>query len=97
MLFRSVLLLGGGLVAIFGSKYVGWSGTGPLGCLAIAFVSGLRWRKECGRGQKVSAKRKREKLKRMNGNREHSDDSNDDDDDDHDDADDELNDFFNFA
>ncbi|PVD38527.1 hypothetical protein C0Q70_01143 [Pomacea canaliculata] len=53
VLFRSVLLLGGGLVAIFGSKYVGWSGTGPLGCLAIAFVSGLRWRKECGRGQKT--------------------------------------------
>ena len=52
-LFRSVMLFGGGLISIFGSKYVKWSGAGPLACLGIAFVAGLRWRKECPPGKKV--------------------------------------------
>ena len=52
-LFRSVMLFGGGLISIFGSKYLKWSGAGPLACLGIAFVAGLRWRKECPPGKKV--------------------------------------------
>ncbi|XP_076458397.1 sodium/hydrogen exchanger 9B2-like [Babylonia areolata] len=52
-LFRSVMLFGGGLVSIFGSKYIKWSGAGPLACLAIAFVAGLRWRKEVPQGKKT--------------------------------------------
>merc|ERR1719376_198717 len=46
VLFRSAMLLGGGLLTIFGSKATGWSGSGPLGCLSLAFVAALGWRKE---------------------------------------------------
>ncbi|XP_070185823.1 sodium/hydrogen exchanger 9B2-like isoform X2 [Littorina saxatilis] len=52
-LFRSVMLFGGGLISIFGSKYIKWSGAGPLACLGIAFVAGLRWRKEMPPGKKT--------------------------------------------
>nr|KAG5713907.1 hypothetical protein BaRGS_024534 [Batillaria attramentaria] len=46
VLFRSVLLVGAGLLTIFGSKYIGWSGAGPLGCLCVAFIAAFRWREE---------------------------------------------------
>ncbi|XP_041363760.1 sodium/hydrogen exchanger 9B2-like isoform X2 [Gigantopelta aegis] len=46
VLFRSTLLLGLGLLAIFLSIYLEWSGAGPLGCLSLAFVAALKWRKE---------------------------------------------------
>ncbi|KAL8610192.1 hypothetical protein ACOMHN_005965 [Nucella lapillus] len=52
-LFRSAMLLGGGLISIFGSKYVDWPGVGPLACLAVAFVAGQRWRKEVPPGTKT--------------------------------------------
>ncbi|OWF37825.1 sodium/hydrogen exchanger 9B2-like [Mizuhopecten yessoensis] len=45
-LYRSLLLLGAGLMATFGSSAVHLSGAGPLGCLTLAFVAALRWRKE---------------------------------------------------
>ncbi|XP_060082239.1 sodium/hydrogen exchanger 9B2-like [Ylistrum balloti] len=45
-LYRSLLLLGGGLMATFGSSAVHLSGAGPLGCLTLAFIAALRWRKE---------------------------------------------------
>lgn len=54
LLFRSVLLVGGGLFTIFGSTYINWSGSGPLGCLSLAFVAALRWRQEVIGGQHVS-------------------------------------------
>ncbi|XP_076454001.1 sodium/hydrogen exchanger 9B2-like isoform X2 [Babylonia areolata] len=53
LLFRSTLLFGAGLVSIFGSKYIGWSGCGPLACLGVAFVAALRWRQEYPKGQKT--------------------------------------------
>ncbi|CAG5128446.1 unnamed protein product [Candidula unifasciata] len=46
VLFRSALLLAGGLMAIFGSKAIDWSGSGPLGCLTVAFVAAFRWKDE---------------------------------------------------
>ncbi|KAL5018377.1 hypothetical protein ScPMuIL_004099 [Solemya velum] len=48
VLFRSLLLLGGGLMATFGSSAVNLSGAGPLGCLSMAFVAAFRWRKQKG-------------------------------------------------
>ncbi|KAL8579405.1 hypothetical protein ACOMHN_026770 [Nucella lapillus] len=53
VLFRTTLLFGAGLVSIFGSKYMGWSGCGPLACLAVAFVAALGWRHEYPKGQKT--------------------------------------------
>lgn len=48
VLFRSLLLLGGGLMATFGSSAVNLSGAGPLGCLSMAFVAAFNWRKQKG-------------------------------------------------
>ncbi|CAL1543252.1 unnamed protein product [Lymnaea stagnalis] len=45
-LFRCVMLVGGGLLAVFGSKITNWSGSGPLGCLSLAFVANYRWRRD---------------------------------------------------
>ncbi|BFZ03687.1 hypothetical protein BsWGS_06726 [Bradybaena similaris] len=53
VLFRSALLVAGGLMAIFGSKAIDWSGSGPIGCLTVAFVAAYRWRDDYrGTGQK---------------------------------------------
>ncbi|KAK3763456.1 hypothetical protein RRG08_053310 [Elysia crispata] len=53
-LFRSVLLIGGGLLTIFGSKAINWSGSGPLACLSLAFVAAYRWKDEYrGTGKKM--------------------------------------------
>ncbi|XP_041363754.1 sodium/hydrogen exchanger 9B2-like isoform X2 [Gigantopelta aegis] len=46
VLFRSSLLVGLALLAILLSIYLEWSGAGPLGCLSLAFVAALKWRKE---------------------------------------------------
>ncbi|OWA52319.1 Mitochondrial sodium/hydrogen exchanger 9B2 [Hypsibius exemplaris] len=43
-LFRFLFLFLGGLVSIIGSKAVGFSGAGALGCLTAAFVAGHRWK-----------------------------------------------------
>ncbi|KAL8591353.1 hypothetical protein ACOMHN_052619 [Nucella lapillus] len=51
VLFRSVMVVGMSLVAIFGSSKVGWSGSGPLAALTLAFVAALRWRKELKEGE----------------------------------------------
>ncbi|XP_060570321.1 sodium/hydrogen exchanger 9B2-like [Ruditapes philippinarum] len=42
--FRSLLLLGAGLVAIFGSSAIKLSGAGPIGCLTTATVAAYKWR-----------------------------------------------------
>ncbi|XP_076458394.1 sodium/hydrogen exchanger 9B2-like [Babylonia areolata] len=52
LLFRSALLMGFSLLAVFGSKRAGWSGAGPLAVLTLAFVAALRWRQEMPPGQK---------------------------------------------
>ena len=44
--YRVVLLTAFGIFAMFASRVVHFSGAGPLGVLAIAFVAALRWRKE---------------------------------------------------
>jgi len=44
--FRFVLLMAGGIFAVFGSRSIHFSGAGPLGVLTLAFVAALRWRKE---------------------------------------------------
>lgn len=41
---RFLLLLGLGLVALFGSKLIKFSGAGALGCLVMSFVVGSAWR-----------------------------------------------------
>ncbi|XP_046988108.1 sodium/hydrogen exchanger 9B2-like, partial [Schistocerca americana] len=40
---RVLMLLGGGLLAVFGSEAIGFDGAGPLGCVAAAFVSCVSW------------------------------------------------------
>ncbi|XP_045179332.2 sodium/hydrogen exchanger 9B2-like isoform X1 [Mercenaria mercenaria] len=42
--FRSMLLLGAGLVALFGSSVIKLSGAGPIGCLTTATVAAYKWR-----------------------------------------------------
>ncbi len=41
---RFVFLLGGGIIALFGSKSVHVPGAGPLAVLVMAFVAGVGWR-----------------------------------------------------
>lgn len=54
-LLRFVLLFGGGLLATFGSRALDISGAGALGCLTLAFVAALGWRKEVKQGEEVSS------------------------------------------
>ncbi|KAL3831362.1 hypothetical protein ACJMK2_023115 [Sinanodonta woodiana] len=42
--YRSLLLLGSGMVAVFGSSEIGLLGAGPLGCLTTAAVAAYKWR-----------------------------------------------------
>ncbi|XP_062598596.1 sodium/hydrogen exchanger 9B2-like [Saccostrea cucullata] len=49
--YRAMLLFSGGMLATFGSVYADLSGAGPLGCLVLAFVCGIRWRKESTKEQ----------------------------------------------
>ncbi|MCL4129876.1 UNVERIFIED_CONTAM: hypothetical protein GTU68_064674 [Idotea baltica] len=46
ILYRFFLLLGAGLLAVFGSKGIHFGGAGALGCLCVAFVAGFGWRKQ---------------------------------------------------
>ena len=48
-----MLLVAGGIFAVFGSRNVHFSGAGPLGVLTIAFVSALCWRKEISPSSEV--------------------------------------------
>lgn len=43
---RILMLLVGGLIAVFGSELIGYGGAGPLGCVAAAFVSLVCWSKQ---------------------------------------------------
>ncbi|KAJ8968681.1 hypothetical protein NQ314_002172, partial [Rhamnusium bicolor] len=44
--FRILLLLTGGMAAVFGSELIGYGGAGPLGCVAAAFVAMACWSKQ---------------------------------------------------
>ncbi|XP_013384872.1 uncharacterized protein LOC106154881 [Lingula anatina] len=46
VMYRTFLLSGAGLFALFGSVAAGFPGAGPLGCLISAFTAAVRWRKE---------------------------------------------------
>ncbi|KAK3698371.1 hypothetical protein RRG08_022932 [Elysia crispata] len=53
-LFRSALLVGGGLLTIFGSSAIDWKGAGPLACLSLAFVAAYKWKDDYrGTGKKM--------------------------------------------
>lgn len=43
---RVLLLLVGGLIAVFGSELIGYGGAGPLGCVAAAFVCLVFWSRQ---------------------------------------------------
>lgn len=47
---RTLMLLGGGLLAIFGSEKIGYEGAGPLGVVFAAFVSNYFW---CEQGWEI--------------------------------------------
>ena len=44
--FRWLILLGGGLVALFGAHLMHYDGAGGLATIIMAFVAGMKWRKE---------------------------------------------------
>ncbi|XP_064597395.1 sodium/hydrogen exchanger 9B2-like [Liolophura sinensis] len=46
VIFRTILICGGGIFALFGSRAAHFPGAGALGTLIMAFVAGLGWRKE---------------------------------------------------
>jgi hypothetical protein len=53
-LYRTLLLFGFGMIAIFGSSEIELSGAGPLGCLTTATVAGYKWRQRRKQGEQVS-------------------------------------------
>merc|ERR1712242_622843 len=44
--FRWLILLGGGLIALFGAHLIHYDGAGGLVTIIMAFVAGMEWRKE---------------------------------------------------
>ena len=44
--FRWLVLTGGGLTAVFGAHLIHYDGAGGLATIIMAFVAGIRWRKE---------------------------------------------------
>merc|ERR1711962_1915787 len=44
--FRWLVLLGGGLIALFGAHLIHYDGPGGLATIILAFVAGMQWRKE---------------------------------------------------
>jgi len=44
--FRWLILLGGGLIALFGAHLIHYDGAGGLAAIIMAFVAGMEWRKE---------------------------------------------------
>lgn len=43
---RTLLLFGGGLLAVFGSEIIGFEGAGPLGVVFAALISSYYWCKQ---------------------------------------------------
>ncbi|KAL0274311.1 UNVERIFIED_CONTAM: hypothetical protein PYX00_006765 [Menopon gallinae] len=44
ILFRALLLAGGGLMVMYGSDKIGYPGAGPLGCIIAPLVASLGWK-----------------------------------------------------
>merc|ERR1719414_110898 len=44
--FRWLILLGGGLIALFGAHLIHYDGAGGLASIIMAFVAGMQWRRE---------------------------------------------------
>jgi len=44
--FRWLILFGGGLIALFGAHLIHYDGAGGLATIILAFVAGMKWRKE---------------------------------------------------
>merc|ERR1712037_921931 len=44
--FRWLVLLGGGLIALFGAHLIHYDGAGGLATIIMAFVASMQWRKE---------------------------------------------------
>jgi NhaP-type Na+/H+ or K+/H+ antiporter len=44
--FRWLILLGGGLIALFGAHLIHYDGAGGLATIIMAFVAGMEWRRE---------------------------------------------------
>merc|ERR1719370_498619 len=44
--FRFLILFSGGLIALFGAHLIHYDGAGGLATIIMAFVAGMRWRKE---------------------------------------------------
>jgi len=44
--FRWLILLGGGLISVFGAHLIHYDGAGGLATIILAFVAGMEWRKE---------------------------------------------------
>ena len=49
-----IIVFCGGLLAVFGSRMADLAGAGALGCLTLAFVAALGWRKDYNDNQNVS-------------------------------------------
>nr|CAD7429438.1 unnamed protein product [Timema monikensis] len=43
---RTILIGGGGLMAVLGSEAISFDGAGPLGCIVAAFVASCGWRNQ---------------------------------------------------
>lgn len=39
----------GGLMSVWGSKFIGYPSAGALGCITIAFVAGIGWRRRAAK------------------------------------------------
>ena len=46
VIFRCLILFGGGLIALFGAHLVHYDGAGGLATITLSFVAGIKWRKE---------------------------------------------------
>ena len=44
--FRWLILMGGGLIAVFGAHLIHYDGAGGLATIIMAFVAGMQWRRE---------------------------------------------------
>lgn len=42
---RFTMMLLGGFFSVLGSKFIGYPSAGALGCITIAFVAGIGWRR----------------------------------------------------
>lgn len=49
---RFTLMFVGGMVAVWASKFIGYPSAGALGCIQIAFIAGIGWRRRTAKVQR---------------------------------------------